>query len=102
MILTILLFYFTGMLTVLYLALEQKKRISKGKAKIVSVKDVDLDKGYLHIRSYKRVEDGIWTFDWLPSDFVRMSLLSWLFWILIGAILLYDFINKQINKIDEN
>ena len=102
MIITILLLYFTGALTVLYLGLEQKKRISSGKAKIVSVKDVDFDRGSLHLRSYKRVENGVWTFDWLPSDFIRMSFFSWLFWLLIGVILLYDFINKQINKIDEN
>ena len=102
MILTILSAYFVGMLSVLLLAIEQRRRIIKGTARIVTVKDIDLDKGFIHLRSYKRVEDGVWTFDWLPSDFVRMSVLSWLFWVVIGVIAFWLFINKQINKIDEN
>jgi hypothetical protein len=102
MILTILLIYFSGMAATIGLALAQRKLIRSGKATIVPVRDFVIRNGSLYTYRSRRVENGIWTFDWLPSDFMRMSFLSWLFWLLLGLTWIYFTINEHIDKIDED
>lgn len=98
---TIVLSYLSGMLPAIIMAILQKRLLAKGIASFVDDNRVDMtSRGSLRITSGRKVENGILGFEWKPSEFLKMSILSWLFIIIVGLVLLWLYINSLIDKID--
>jgi len=95
-----LLFYVLGAIPTLILAILQLLRLKSGKASLGYDTDYELYGSFIRSIKRRKVVNGLYGMDWLPSDLIKMAIMGGLVWVILFIAWVVGRINLLINKID--